>query len=114
MMKLVFSLILLTVFFLGCASKKTATSAEAKAELETKYSAKVGTATKMELIEEFGNAEWCKFEDHGGETCRFYVKKGTRWVGDKRDRKSVDQFDEVIAEFDKGGVLKTYKTRAGR
>lgn len=102
----------ITVLFFGCTSKQT--TMEAKADLDKKYSAKVGTATKNELVEEFGNAEWCKVESAGGETCRFYLKKGTRWIGKDRDKKSVEQFDEVVAQFDTSGVLKSFKSNAVR
>ncbi len=98
----------------GCASKK-ATSGEARVELEEKWSPKVGSATKSELVEVFGNAEWCRADAIGEETCRFYKKKGTQWMGDdKRDKKSYETFDEVVATFDTKGVLKNYKANAQR
>src|SRR5688572_5587240 len=97
----------IAVLWVGCASKKT--SSEARQELESKWSDKVGVATKSDFIEQYGNAEWCQ-PDTNGETCRFYYKKGTKWMGDnKRDKKSFETFDEVVAEFDSSGKLKGYK-----
>lgn len=111
-MKSIFAFLMTGILILGCSSKQT--SAEAKAGLEKKYTPKVGIATKSELVEEFGNAEWCKVEATGGETCRFYLKKGMRWVGEKRDKKNVEQFDEVVAQFDGSGVLRSFKSNAIR
>ena len=99
----------------SCSSKKGVSSTEAQEKLHETWSAKVGSATKSELVEHFGNAEWCRKDEIGEETCRFYKKKGTVWMGDdKRDKKSYESFDEVVATFDTKGVLKTYKSNAQR
>ena len=104
--------ILITI---GCSHKPT--TAEAKKSIEDKYTPKVGAATKRELVEEYGSPEWCKLEEAGNETCRFYKKRGTKWIGDKetkRDKKNVEQFDQVIADFDSDGVLRKFKADAQR
>ena len=98
---------------LNCASKKINTS-DAKQELEDKYSKQIGTATKSDFMEQFGNAEWCRPQPSGDETCRFYLKRGTRWLGEKRDRKSYEQFDEIVADFDSAGKLKSFTANAQR
>ena len=74
------------------------------------------TYTKTDLIETFGSPEWCKMEESGSETCRFYRKKGTRWIGDKKqkDKKPIETGDQVIAEFDKEGILRSFKASAQR
>jgi len=106
--------ILVPMLWVGCASKKT-TSSEAVDQLEEKWAAKVGQATKSDFVEQFGNAEWCRPSATGEETCRFYKKKATVWTGDnKRDKKSYEAFDEVVAEFDMSGKLKSYKANAQR
>lgn len=96
----------------SCSSKKT--TAEAKSELDSRWTKKVGSATKSEFIEEFGHAEWCKAEAGGGETCRFFMKKGIRWAGDKTEKKAIVQYDEVVASFDPAGHLREFKTNAQR
>jgi hypothetical protein len=110
---LLFSLLLV----LASCSHKKETTAEAGKNLEDKWTPKVGSATKNEFIEEYGNPEWCKQEDSGLETRRFYRKKGTKWIGDKetkRDKKPIEQYDQVIADFDTHGVLKAFKSSAQR
>jgi len=98
----------------GCSHSKM-TSGEAQEQLQEKWSAKVGSATKSDLMEQFGNAEWCRADAIGEETCRFYKKKGTVWLGDdKRDKKSYESYDEVVAVFDAKGILKSYKANAQR
>lgn len=111
-MKLLAFTLVVAAAIIGCSSKQT-TSQEARKNLEAKFAPQIGTATKTEFVEHFGNAEWCKIEASGGETCRFYRKKGTKWLGDeKRDKKSFEQFEQVIAEFDTNGVLKDFKASA--
>ena len=56
----ILTLLIVLVITAGCASKKTSTSSEARDQLEEKWSAKVGSATKSDFMEQFGNAEWCK------------------------------------------------------
>lgn len=98
----------------GCASKKVMSSGEAKAQLQEEWTNRIGTAQKSDLVQTFGNAEWCR-ENSGGEECRFYKKVATNWVGeDKRDKKSYLAFDEVVATFDSEGTLKTVKANAQR
>ncbi len=106
----------LCLFFASCASKKdTTTSSEAKKQIEEAYTPKIGVATKQDLISDFGNPEWCKQEESGGETCRFYRKKGTKWIGeDGRDKKNITKYDQVIADFDTNGVLRSFKASALR
>ena len=98
-----------------CAHQKE-TTAQAEKSLQERYDTKIGSASKSELVEEFGNPEWCKLESSGTETCRFYHKKGTIWIGDKesRDKKPVEEFDQVIADFDGNGVLRGFKSSAQR
>lgn len=110
-----FALLLIAFCFASCSSKKDVTTAEAKKQLDENYSAKIGTATKQELISDFGNPEWCKQEDSGTETCRFYRKKGTKWIGEEgRDKKNISRYDQVIADFDTNGILKSFKASALR
>ena len=98
----------------GCSHKET-TSAQAQKALEEKYTPQIGTATKTELVQEFGNPEWCKpNEETGEETCRFYNKKGVQWMGDKMDRKHYEKFDQVVANFDSKGILRSFKADALR
>ena len=106
------SIVSLTFLAVNCSSKKT--TSDAKPDLDTNWTKKVGTATKNELIEEFGRAEWCKSEGGGGETCRFFMKKGIRWAGDKTDKKAIVQYDEIVASFDPKGVLREFKSNAQR
>lgn len=108
------ALLVIPILVIGCASKKT--SEEARAALEEKWTPKVGTATKTDFVEYFGRPEWCRGEEGGGgETCRFYRKKGTVWIGDnKKDKKNYEAFDEVVADFDPTGKLKNYKANAQR
>ena len=97
----------------GCASKET--TADAKKKLDVAYEQRVGSATKEDMIEDFGNPEWCRPDENtGDETCRFYRKKGTKWMGDKKDRKHIDQYDDVVAQFDTKGVLRSFKAKAQR
>ncbi len=101
---------------LGCASKekKGQSTAEALRDLEMRYSEKVGTSHKSELTEEFGSPQWCEPKPGGAESCRFYRSMGRQWRGDKDNRTSYEAFDEVVAEFDPNGKLRSYKARAQR
>jgi hypothetical protein len=107
---------LITFALFTACSHHQETTQEAKAKLESKFEDKIGSATKGDLIEYFGNAEWCKIEDSGRETCRFYRKTGVKWVGEKeqKDKKAVEKGDQIIAEFDKDGVLQSFKASAQR
>lgn len=114
MRKALFALALAAVVA-GCASKQTASSTDVKKELETKWEKRVGSATKSDFVEDFGDPEWCRpSEDTGTETCRFYKKKGTKWMGEKTDRKHYEAFDEIVADFDSKGVLRSFKANAQR
>ena len=109
-------IVALALVFTHCSHQKENT-AQAEKSLQDRYEPKVGSATKNELVEEFGNPEWCKVEPSGSETCRFYHKKGTVWIGDKdnkRDKKPVEEFDQVIADFDGNGTLRSFKSSAQR
>lgn len=102
----------------ACASKRTGdglTSSEARNKLEKEYKDKVGSATKTDFIEYFGSANWCRVKEPNGETCRFYKKIGTKWIGEEgRDKKNLEMFDEVVAEFDGRGTLRSYEVNAQR
>lgn len=101
------------VALIGCTNPGKTTSDAQKSLIDT-YTPKIGTATKNELMEHFGNPEWCKLEDNGTETCRFYRKSGTKWIGEKtqKDKKSLEQFEQLIADFDGNGILKGFKASA--
>lgn len=97
----------------GCASKTS--SEKAVNHLESKFGDRVGKARKSELVEYFGTADWCRpNESTGGETCRFYKKTGTAWVGEKRDKKNYLQYDELFVEFDSKGILREFTPSAQR
>ncbi len=108
--------VLMAISFGACSSKKEIVSpSEAKKHLDEKYTALVGKATKQDLISDFGNPEWCRMEDNGLEVCRFYRKKGTKWIGEEgRDKKSVSRYDQIIADFDSKGILKAFTSSALR
>lgn len=101
----------------ACSHKQVGdglTSSEARSKLEKTYKDKVGSATKTDFIEYFGSANWCRPKEPG-ETCRFYKKIGTKWIGeDGRDKKNLEMFDEVIADFDGKGTLRNYEVSAQR
>jgi len=103
------------LLLISCAHHQETTQ-EARQKLEQDFSKEVGTATKADLIDRLGIAEWCKLETSGTETCRFYLKKGTKWIGEKnqKDKKPVETGDQVIAEFDKDGILRSFKASAQR
>lgn len=98
----------------ACASKKAFNTADALQDLNHRYESRVGKATKSELVEEFGQADWCEQKPGGTETCRFYKALGTVWKGDKENRTRYDSYDEVTADFDTQGVLRDYKARSQR
>ncbi len=107
--------LVLALLALGaCSGSKVKTSAEALKDIHKKYEERVGKATKSELVEEFGQADWCEQKPAGPETCRFYKPMGTMWKGDKENRTRYEAFDEVVAEFDPQGVLRDYKARSQR
>lgn len=99
----------------ACASTPETTQ-QAQHKLEKNFGDKIGFATKPDLVEYFGHAEWCQLEDSGRETCRFYRKKGTKWIGEKeqKDKKALETGDQIIAEFDREGVLRSFKASAQR
>ncbi len=102
------------VMLTGCSGKKSSSS-DALKELEAKWTPAVGKATKSEFVENYGNAQWCKPDENSGEeTCRFYLKKGTKWLGDAKDRAHIDQGDDVVANFDNAGILQSFKAKAQR
>jgi hypothetical protein len=99
----------------ACAStKKTKSTADALKDLNARWQDKIGVAAKSELVEEFGQADWCEQKPGGAETCRFYHSLGIVWKGDKENRTKYDTFDEIVAEFDPQGVLRDYKARSQR
>jgi hypothetical protein len=106
--------LILAIALSSCAHKET-TSADAKKALVGRYEERIGKATKEDLIEDFGNPEWCRpQEETGNETCRFYRKKDTKWMGGKKDRVHYEAYDQIFADFDSSGVLKTFKASAQR
>lgn len=105
---------LMVLALVSCASQKTMESGEAKQALENKFAPRVGAASKQDFVQEFGPASWCRSQPTGDETCRFYKKMETKWMGDPKNRVARETYDEVIAEFDENGVLKTIKTGAQR
>lgn len=112
-MKKTFAIALFAVALAGCSSTGSVESSTAKKQLQEKYEKKVGTASKQDLIQDLGPASWCK-QDEGTETCRFYKKLDTKWAGDKKDRVHRETYDEVIAEFDAKGVLRSFEASAQR
>lgn len=114
-MKKLTSLLIMAIAFTGCSSGPETTK-QAQEKLEQNFGEKIGSATKSELVEYFGNAEWCKLEDSGRETCRFYRKKGVKWIGEKeqKDKKALEIGDQIIAEFDRDGILRSFKASAQR
>jgi allantoicase len=100
----------------GCASNETKSS-QARERLENRFAAKIGRATKADFIEEFGPPQWCRPKETGDETCRFARKVGTKWVGDKNDktdRRRVEQYDNVVVEFDGYGKLRAFEVDTQR
>ncbi len=102
------------LILVGCSSTPVASS-DAQAGLEAKYGARVGKAVKADFVQDFGTPQWCKPESlTGTETCRFYKKLETKWIGEKPDRKPFDTYDEVVAEFDASGTLRAFKAKSQR
>jgi hypothetical protein len=100
----------------GCASNETKSS-EAREKLEQAFEPQIGKATKSDFIEQFGPPQWCRPKETGDETCRFARKVGTKWVGDKKDktdRKRVEQYDNVVTEFDGNGRLRSFEVDTQR
>ena len=108
---LAFSLLTLLA---ACSSEKVTDSGSARRDIEERYNNRVGVATKQDFVQEFGPANWCRQQPTGDESCRFYKKITTKWMGEKTDRVHRETFDEVIAEFDSNGVLKSFKANAQR
>ena len=104
----------LALAVVGCASQKVVESSNASKDLEDRYSGRVGAATKTDFVQEFGNANWCRPQPTGEETCRFYKKLTVKWDGEKTDRTHREAFDEMIADFDQNGVLKSFKANSQR
>ncbi|MBI1861500.1 MAG: hypothetical protein HYR96_11340 [Deltaproteobacteria bacterium] len=101
------------LFLAGCAHHST--SEQAREKLDSRWEDEIGKATKSELIEDFGNPEWCRSDDLGVESCRFYRSKGRKWLGEKKMEKShYSTFDEILVDFDSSGKLKTFKANAQR
>lgn len=100
--------ILVALLVLGCASQDNRSEEATESLLDT-WSPRIGTAKKSEFVEKFGNPEWCRLRDSGAETCRFYNKRGVKWLGPEKDRKSYIQYDQVIADFDGQDVLRSFE-----
>lgn len=109
-MKYVF---IVMVVIAGCAHKET--SSQIRARLDSRWESQLGSATKSELIEDFGIPDWCRKEESGEESCRFFKRKGTQWVGEKKtEKRYYSTYDEILADFDNQGKLKNFKTNAQR
>jgi len=113
-----FSLVVaaLAVMGLGCASQETGSS-QAREKLEKSFEPQIGKATKSDLIEQFGPPQWCRQQESGNETCRFARKVGTKILGDKKDktdRKRVEQYDNVLTDFDGNGRLRSFEVDTQR
>ena len=106
--------VLLSLGLAACASKKTINTADALKELNGRWQDKIGVAAKSELVEEFGQADWCEQKPGGAETCRFYKALGVVWKGDRDNRTKYEKYDEIVAEFDPQGILRDYKARSQR
>ncbi len=105
---------ILAFLVVSCSHAPTS-SANAKELLEEKYRPLVGKATKNDFIENFGEAEWCRPAGDGEETCRYYKKVQTKWVGEeKTSKKDYLAYDEVVADFSRDGTLKDFKAKAQR
>lgn len=105
--------VLAILFMFGCAHRES--SKEARAKLDAQWESQIGAATKSELIEGFGTPEWCRKDDSGEESCRFYRRKGTQWVGAKKlDKTYYSAYDEILVDFDGQGKLKNFKANAQR
>ncbi len=107
-------LVLSFILLAGCVGKKTKSSADALKDLTANWQSKLGIATKAELVEEFGQADWCEQKPGGAETCRFYKALGIVWKGDRDNRTKYERYDEIMAEFDPQGILRDYKARTQR
>lgn len=99
--------------FVACSHQET-TTGEARAKLDETYENRIGKATKADLVQDFGTPEWCRPQDTGEEICRFYRKEGTKWMGPTTDRTHYDVYDQIVATFDPGGVLRTFKATSQR
>ncbi len=111
-----FSFVLTAVALAGCASEQTGSS-QAREKLEKSFEPQIGQATKADFIEQFGPPQWCRPKESGDETCRFARKVGTKILGDKRDktdRKRVEQYDNVLTEFDGYGRLRSFEVDTQR
>lgn len=100
----------------ACASteKGGGDSSTARRDLEERYNNKIGVARKEDFVQELGPANWCRPSSSGEESCRFYKKIATKWMGEKTDRTHREAYDEVFADFDSNGVLKSFKANAQR
>lgn len=109
-----FLLLLLLSLLCSCAHHET--SRDASKALQFKWESELGKATKAELVEDFGTPDWCRsVESAGTESCHFYRRKGTHWVGEKKvEKHPYVTFDEIFADFDSSGLLKSFKAQAQR
>lgn len=107
---------LISLFLIAaCASKSiTPTSSNAQRDIEERLNDRIGKATKQDLVQEFGTANWCRPQPGGDESCRFYKRIGTAWSGDTANRVHRETYDEVFADFDSNGLLKSFKANSQR
>lgn len=95
----------------SCAS--SGPTADPNTDYIAAFQSRVNTASKNDLVTDYGGLEWCKPDGQTGETCRFYYRKGKGWQGKERFKKAVEFYDQIDARFDQNGILKTftYKNR---
>src|SRR3954468_15679236 len=110
-MRFFLPLFLASLMLVACAHKTepAESTAEAKRNLEEHWKGRLGSANKEEFVSEFGNPAWCKVSSGQEETCRFYKKIKTKWIGEAPDKKSIELFDEVVADFGTDGTLRQFK-----
>lgn len=106
--------LLIVLFVTACSSTREVTSDNATTDFAKTFNSKLGTANKADLVSEFGGLEWCRQENAPGETCRFHFKKGKRWAGKDRFKKAVEQYEEITAQFDENGILRSFKSKYQR
>jgi hypothetical protein len=111
-MKIYHALFMLLV--VAACSTTSTDSGNARKSIEDKYNERIGKATKQDFVQEFGDANWCRSQPTGDESCRFYKRIGTRWIGEKPDRVPHEMFDEIYSDFDSNGVLKSIKVNSQR
>ncbi len=98
----------------GCASKPTMQSTKAQNDLEEQLVKQVGSGRKADLVESFGDPDWCEQSAAGTETCRFSKVMGEKWIGPKKFQKKTVIKDEIVADFAPNGTLRSFKVNSQR